>query len=309
MPKLQVNDIEIAYEDHGPPDGSVLLLIHGLGTPLTGWPRSYWKAMVKAGWRVILMDNRDVGQSSAMKGFPLPSLKDLAFASLLKKRITAGYTLNDMAGDAIGVLDALNIAKAHIVGASMGGMIGQILAAQYPERVVSLSAIMTSTGAKHLPGPTLSVQWRLIQRPKNRTPEGLIRHSMKTWALIGSPAYPATEQNLYEYIRGIHTRGVSLAGYMRHMAAIMASGDRTHLVQGVKVPSLIIHGGADRLVPVACGRYLAQHMPGAAYHEVPGMGHDLPDQLAASLTTMILNHARESEGRYEKEDGQELVNR
>ncbi|WP_281648013.1 alpha/beta hydrolase [Parendozoicomonas sp. Alg238-R29] len=301
MPKLKVNDIDIAYEDHGPADGSVFLLIHGLGTPLTGWPRSYWQPMVDAGWRVLLIDNRDVGESSPMKGFPLPSLKDLALASVLKKRISAGYTLNDMATDAIGLLDALNITKAHVVGASMGGMIGQILAAQYSERITSLSAIMTSTGARHLPGPALSVQWRLIQKSKDRSPEGMVRHSMKIWKVIGSPDYPTAEQSLYEYVYGIHKRGVSASGYMRHMAAIMASGDRTPMVQEVQVPSLVIHGSADLLVPVECGRHLAEQIPGTVYHEVPGMGHDFPEQLAPSLTTMILDHARQSENAFQNQ--------
>ena len=293
MPKLTVNGLDIAYEDHGSKDGPVVLYIHGLGTPLTGWPRSYWEPMVAAGCRVLLMDNRDVGQSSPVKGARIPSMKDIVVSSLFRKRMTASYTLDDMSDDAIGLLDGLNIRKAHVIGASMGGMIGQIMAIHHPQRVATLTAIMTTTGARHLPGPTLSVRWRLIQKPKERTRDALVRHGMKTWKVIGSPEYPTPDEHLYDYVHGIHKRGVSSRGYLRHMAAIMASGDRTYQVRELAVPSLVIHGSSDPLVPVECGRHLAAQIPGARLHEIPGMGHDFPEQLAGPISNLILHHTQE----------------
>ncbi|CAM3751897.1 alpha/beta fold hydrolase [Parendozoicomonas haliclonae] len=298
MPSVQVNGLSIAYEDHPPASSSsgsvesapVILLIHGLGTPLTGWPRSYWQPLVNAGCRVLLIDNRDVGQSSRVPDARLPTFKDLAVASLFKKRIKADYTLEDMAADAIGLLDGLNIPKAHVVGASMGGMIGQLLAARYPDRISSLTAVMTSTGAKHLPGPSLSVRMRLLNSPKDRSPENLIQHSMKTWKVIGSPAYPAPDDKLYDYVKGIHQRGISSQGYLRHMAAILASGDRSELMKTVSIPTLVLHGGSDKLVPAACGRQLAGKIPNARYQEFEGMGHDFPEQLAERISGLILEH-------------------
>jgi len=234
---------------------------------------------VARGFRVIRFDNRDIGlsQSFDSAGVPNLALDSLRFA--LGLRVRSAYTLSDMATDSVAVLDVLGIEKAHICGASMGGMIAQRVAARYPQRVKSLTLMMTSSGARRLPGPSLKVRGALISRPKDQRLETIVEHYVNLYGLIGSPAYPAGKDYLRERFTRSVRRSYRPAGTARQMVAIAADGDRTPLLGTLRPPTHVIHGAADPLVPVAAGRDLGARIPGATLDVIDGMGHDLPKEL------------------------------
>lgn len=295
MPRARVNGIQIAYEDEGAESAPTILLIHGLGMPLTGWPHSWRQHLVNQGFRVISLDNRDAGQSEQLDHLGLPSLLDIARASLLRQRIPSPYSLQDMAADALAVLDHLAVHKVHVIGASMGGMISQHLAIHAPARIKSLTAIMTMSGNRTLPQPALKVQWLMLTKPRHGDRQALISHSEKLWRAIGSPAYPPSETQLRNHINGLLDRGLHPAGAMRQLAAILAEDDRSALLRQLDLPTLVIHGADDPLLHVRCGRQLAEQIPGAHLHIEPGMGHDLPEALDSTLLPLISAHIKAAE--------------
>lgn len=293
MPAVNVDGLSLTYETHGDPDGTPLLLIMGLGLQLVSWPETFCRGLVEQGFYVIRFDNRDSGLSSKMDHFGKPNLALAAVKALLRLPLSSAYTLDDMASDAVGLLSALGIDRAHIVGVSMGGMIAQIIAARHSHRALSLTSIMSSSGRRSLPGPTMAARRVLLARPANpHDLDCVITHLMHTFRVIGSPGYPTPDDVLYERIAATVKRNVCTAGTARQLLAIAASGDRVSLLKSIRVPSLVVHGTHDPLVPVACGRDTARLIPGAVLHEIDGMGHDLAPGLVPVLLRLIGEHCR-----------------
>ena len=277
--QLSANGIRLEVEDHGPPHGEPLLLVMGLGMQLLGWHEDLVALLVGRGFRVIRFDNRDIGLSQRFDEHGVPNLALDSLRYALGLRVRSPYTLQDMAADALGILDALGIASAHICGASMGGMIAQRMAAIAPGRVRSLILMMTSSGARRLPGPTLKVRSAMISRPSSQTVEGIVEHYVRLYALIGSPAYPSPPAWLRERFTTSVKRSYRPAGTARQMVAIAADGDRSPVLGSIRMPTRIIHGRADPLVPVAAGHDLKAKIRAAQIDIVEGMGHDLPTPL------------------------------
>jgi pimeloyl-ACP methyl ester carboxylesterase len=277
--QLSANGTRLEVEDHGSPAGEPLLLVMGLGMQLLGWHEDFVARLVERGFRVIRFDNRDIGLSQSFDHLGVPSLALESLRHALGLRVRSPYALADMAKDAIGILDALGIEAAHVCGASMGGMIAQHMARIAPTRVKSLTLMMTSSGARHLPAASLKVRGALISRPPANTVEGIVEHYVKLYALIGSPAYPSPPAGLRERFTVSVRRSYRPAGTARQMVAIAADGDRSPLLGAIRMPTQIIHGVADPLVPVAAGHDLKAKIPEAKIDLVEGMGHDLPTPL------------------------------
>lgn len=293
MPAIDANGITLAYETQGDPRHEPVLLIAGLGLQLTDWPDEFCESLVDQGYYVIRFDNRDSGLSTKMDQYGKPDLA-LAFAkSMFFMPLLSGYSLYDMAKDAVCLLDALGVQKAHVVGASMGGMIAQIIAATRPDRTLSLTSMMSTSGRPGLPGPTLAAHSALLSRPDNPGDiDSVIDHFVRAYRTIGSPHYPTPEWLLRRRVSISVLRSFFPRGTSRQLMAVAMSGDQVALLSTVRVPTLVIHGTHDPLVPVACGRDTARWVRGAILHEVEGMGHDLPPGLDAELAEMIAAHCR-----------------
>ena len=294
MPVAQNKDVSLTYETQGDPANPAILLIMGLGMQLTSWPEIFCQGLVERGFYVVRFDNRDAGLSTKMAHLGKPNLLLSYLKTILHLPLSAGYKLDDMAADAIAVLDAANIRKAHIVGASMGGMIAQIVAARYPERTLSLTSIMSTSGRRGLPGPTPEARRAIMSRPATPNDlESVIRHLSNTFRTIGSPKFPTPDAELRARILTSIRRNVNPAGVLRQLAAIAASGDRVELLKGLRTRTLVIHGTSDPLVPVTGGRDVASLVPGAVLREIEGMGHDFPPSLNDTLVQMIVAHCVE----------------
>ena len=290
MPTVAANGLKLAYETFGNPAHPPLLLIMGLGAQMILWPEDLCERLAAGGYHVVRFDNRDIGLSDKLDHLGRPRLMRAGLAHTLRLPLSAPYRLDDMARDTIGLMDALNLASAHVVGLSMGGMIAQLVAALAPQRVRTLTLMMTSSGNRRLPGPSLKLQLRLVRRPEGSDREALIRHAMQTWQIIGSPAYPPEPADLRRKMERHHDRSFHPRGIARQTLAIMASPSRVPLLKKIVAPTLVIHGDADPLVPVAAGRELARVIPGARLEIVPGMGHDLPTPLLPRFAGLILDH-------------------
>lgn len=291
LPSIKTNGVTLTYETQGNPADPPLLLIMGLGMQLTSWPDSFCNALVARGFYLIRFDNRDSGLSTKLQQHGVPNVKVAFVKSMLRLRVASGYTLGDMARDAVGLLDALNIRKAHIVGASMGGMIAQIIAAENPERTLSMTSIMSTSGRRGLPGPKKEVRDAMLSRLGDPDDVNeVINRTVRFLQLIGSPRYPIPAGALAERVVASIRRNVSPDGVTRQLHAVIASGDRVSLLKRIRAPSLVIHGSADPLVPIACGRDTAQLIPEATLREIDGMGHNFPPQLDEVLSAMIEAH-------------------
>jgi pimeloyl-ACP methyl ester carboxylesterase len=267
----QVGDVELAYETFGDPAHPAMLLVMGLATQMLGWRAGFCEALAERGFRVIRFDNRDVGRSTRFSSHRPPTRSQL----LRRDASAAAYSLADMADDGVGLLDVLGIARAHVVGASMGGMIAQTIAFRHPERVLSLVSIMSNTGARWSGQPSLSTYSVLLKRaPRDR--EGFVAHQMDVLARIGSPGFERDEDDQREMAGASYDRGHDPASAGRQLAAIIASGDRTDDLARIDVPALVIHGTKDKLVAPSGGRATAKAIPGARLVTIDGMGHDLP---------------------------------
>lgn len=286
-----VNGISITFEDKGPRDAPVILLVMGLGGQLTLWPDEFVDALNARGFRTIRYDNRDVGLSTRFDAAGVPNLKWMFVKSLLRLPVRSAYTLADMAADGVALLDDLGIARAHIVGVSMGGMISQHIAARYPDRVLSLTSVMSTTGNPRLPRAQREAMQVLTSRPMSGDPEDLIAYSVRAAKVIGSPGYPPDEERLQRRVRSDFERGWYPQGVARQMAAIVADGDRRPMLKSIGAPTLVIHGEGDPLVPLAGGRDTADNIRGARLLTIPGMGHDLPLGLVDTLADAIAGHA------------------
>ena len=291
MPTLKANGIDIFYDEFGAPDAPVILLIMGLATQMIAWPESLCEALAARGFRVIRFDNRDIGLSTKMENAPLKSLPWAILKWRIGLKVRSAYSLEDMAADAIGLLDALKIDKAHIVGASMGGMIAQIIAAKHPERCLSLTSIMSTSGARNLPHPTKAVQAAMTaRRPPANDAEAVIQFGMHMLRTIGSPGYPTPEPELRAFVIRALKRSAYPPGFVRQLMAVMANGSRVNLLKTIRVPTLVLHGEADPLVPVEGGRDTARYISGAKLVTYPGWGHDLPTELVPRLVDAVAGH-------------------
>lgn len=290
--RVSANGIGIEIDDQGAPDGEALLLIMGLGMQLIGWPDELVQMLVSRGFRVVRMDNRDAGLSQGFDHLGVPSMARVMLRHVLHLPVPAPYGLADMAGDALGVLDALGIARAHVCGASLGGMIAQHLASSHPARVKTLTLMMTTSGARHLPQPALRVRRALLRRPDGSDPAAVVAHLQRLLTLIGSPAYPPDPERLRTRLQASVQRAWRPAGTARQLVAVIADGDRSSLLPRIEAPTRVIHGEADPLVPVAAGHDLGARIRAAVVDIVPGMGHDLPLQLLPRLAEAIADNAR-----------------
>ena len=296
MPKTTANGIEIHYEEQGDPAAPAMLLIMGFGAQLTLWPDELVEALAAQGFRVIRYDNRDVGLSQKFDGVKAPGLVKMTLLSKIGFTPKVPYTLADMADDGVGLLDALGIERAHIVGASMGGMIAQHVAARHPDRCLSLTTVFSTTGNPKLPPARPEAMKALVTRPDSTDVEVLVEHGMMLARTIGSPGYPAPEDRLRERTLASVRRSFYPEGPTRHLSAIVADGDRRAMLRDIAVPTLVLHGEDDPLVPCEGGRDTAASIPGAKLKTIPGWGHDLPLELVDELAGAIGEHARQNGG-------------
>lgn len=274
--KISANGLQIEVDIQGPAGGEPLLLIMGLGMQLIGWPDELVQMLVDKGFRVIRHDNRDVGLSQGFDEFGTPNLLAAALRQRLGLPLQSPYRVADMAADALGVLDALGVRRAHVCGASMGGMIAQHLAAKHPRRVKSLTLVMTTSGARNLPQARLAVQRAMLSRPAAGDEAAYVARTQQLLALIGSPAYAADPQRVHQRLQASFRRAYRPAGTARQLMAVIADGDRSPLLRHVVAPTWVMHGAADPLVPVDAAHDLARKIVGAEIDVIPGMGHDLP---------------------------------
>lgn len=270
MPKAQANGIEIYYETFGVAANPPILLINGLGSQMTRWPEAFCEKLTAKGYFAIRYDNRDVGLSTWLK--PGDS-----------------YRLEDMAADAVGLLDALNIERAHLAGVSMGGMIAQTVAAKYPDRVLSLTSIMSAMGDPEGMRSTPEAGAVLNTPAPDPTKdfEAFVAHGVRNARTIGSPGYPWTDEQIRQRVTSEYQRAYNPAGVARQLAAIRATGDRTEWCRTIACPTVVLHGEADPLVPLAGGQRTAAAIPGAELRVIPGMGHDLPPALYDTVAEAI----------------------
>jgi pimeloyl-ACP methyl ester carboxylesterase len=291
MPRASANGIELEYETFGDQTKPAMLLIMGLGVQMLGWDERFCNMLVDRGFFVIRYDNRDVGLSTHTEG-PIPNPLEL----MAGNTSSAAYTLDDMADDAAGLLDHLGITAAHVAGVSMGGMIGQTLAAKHADRVLSLASIMSTTGNSEVGQPQQAAVAALITpMPADRA--GYIDAAVNAFSIIGSPGYPPDQERLRALIGASYDRSYNPIGFLRQLAGIMASGDRTETLHSIKAPTVVIHGEDDPLIVLSGGEATAAAIPGAKLVKIPGMGHDLPPELWPQFIDEIVeNTARAAVG-------------
>ncbi|WP_426145294.1 alpha/beta fold hydrolase [Polaromonas sp. DSR2-3-2] len=294
--KTRANGIDIEVEDSGAAFDAqgrprpVVLLIMGLGMQLIAWPPALVQALVDAGYRVVRFDNRDAGLSQNFDVLGKPRVLWAGLKYRLGWRIRPPYSLRDMARDALGVLDALNIDQAHVVGASMGGMIAQRLSLLAPGRVPSLTSLMSSSGARGLPGPSPEVSRVLMRRPAGKGLDAAIDHLVRVFKTIGSPGFALSDAEWRDLVRTAARRSFYPVGILRQMVAVLADRTRADELASIKVPTLVVHGRADPLVPFACGEDTARRIPGARLAGIDGMGHDLPPGVVERLLALLIPH-------------------
>jgi pimeloyl-ACP methyl ester carboxylesterase len=285
--------IDIAYQRLGNCDAPVVLLIMGVGAQYIHWPEAFCHALAEGGLQVIRFDNRDVGLSTHMTDAPPPNLP----AALAGDLSSVSYTLSDMAADAVGLLDVLGFEKAHVVGASMGGAIAQTMAIEHPDRVHSLTSMMSTTGNMSVGQPSPEVLRAVFSGPPAITRDEMIQQRLRAVRAVGSPAYPNDEHEVAAKAGRAYDRSHDPIGVARQAIASVASGDRTERLRLLAVPTLVIHGVADRMCDVSGGRATAEAIPGAELVLIEGMGHDLPPGLRSQLAQRITGFVWRADGR------------
>ncbi len=292
MPTIHANKIELYYEGNGPAGAPVILLVMGLGTQMIAWPDDFIQGLVKSGFRVIHYDNRDIGLSSRLDGAAAPNLIWAMVAARFRLPLQVAYTLNDMAADGIGLLDALGIKKAHVVGASMGGMIAQLIAATYPDRVLSLTSVMSTSGRPGLPGPDAALRKRLMaKRPPNPSRDEAVAFGAEGLQAISYDDAMRAPDAFEAMAARAFDRSYNPMGMKRQLLAIIADGSRVERLKTIKAPTLVIHGAADPLVPLAGSEDIANNVPGAKLEIIDEMAHDLPPSQVGRMVELISNHA------------------
>jgi len=287
------NGIRLCYETFGDRSKPPMLLIMGLAAQMIVWDDEFCTRLADRGFWVIRFDNRDIGESTRFPNARAPRFAELLFAQATGLRFRVPYTLRDMANDAAGLLDALGVARAHVVGASMGGAIAQELAIAYPARVRSLTSIMSSTGDPKLPGPRPKALARLGKKvPLDRA--GYVREYVTTWSVLAGEHFPFDADRTARQGAAGYDRGINPAGVSRQMMAIVASGNRTRALRELRVPTLVIHGTADPLIPDPGGRATAAAIPGAQLLLIEGMGHSFPREVWPTIIDAIARHAAQA---------------
>lgn len=281
MPQVKANGLTLEYDDHGRPGDPAVVLIMGFSAQMTMWPMSFVNALTAKGFRVIRFDNRDVGLSTHLSEKGPPDIGAAMMAAMSGQPYAgAAYLLDDMAADVVGLLDGLNIKTAHVVGASMGGMIAQIVAAKHGSRVRSLVSIMSTTHRPGLPQAAPEISAALLTPPASDSRADRIAQFKSMFRTIGSPGFPATEEEIQALAEGVVDRApYDPAGIGRQLVAIMSSQPRHEMLAAVTCPALVLHGEADPLIPIAGGKDTADCIPGAEFVAVPGMGHDFTEAL------------------------------
>ena len=287
MARAKANGIEIEYETAGDPKNPALLLVMGLGGQLTVWPDAFFEGLAARGFYVIRYDNRDTGLSTDFDAAGLPDMAAAMTKLMGGQPIDAPYRLDDLAADAIGLLDALGIQRAHMVGMSMGGMIVQILAAKYPARCHSMVSIMSTSGRRGLPTGNPQTLALLTAQPTSLEREALVAQGLKVRLALAGSGYAEPEAALRAFVERNVDRRYYPQGAARHYLAVIASGDRVELLKTIKVPTLVLHGDDDPLVPVEAGRDVAALVPGARIETFPGWGHNLPAGFLPTLTDRL----------------------
>ena len=282
----RVGEIELCYETFGDPADPAMLLIMGLGTQMLGWQAEFCEQLAARGFHVVRYDNRDIGRSTILEDYPAPTLGQL----IRRDKRAAAYTLADLAADGVGLLDHLGIERAHLVGASMGAMIAQLIAARRPERVLSLVSIMSNTGSRFSGQPAPST-YRLFLRPLARERKAYIEQAAELFDHIGSRGFEKDDTAFREQLGEMYDRGHNPGSASRQLAAILASGDRTNELRHITAPTLVIHGTDDRLIRPSGGRATARAIPGARLLVIKGMGHDLPRGAWPQLIDAIVENA------------------
>jgi pimeloyl-ACP methyl ester carboxylesterase len=292
MSQARANNLRIEYETFGSPSSPPLLLIIGLGSQLIYWDESICRQLAEAGLYVIRFDNRDVGLSTKMDQAGTPDAMDVIGKLMAGRKVTPPYSIEDMAADAVGLLDALHIERAHICGMSMGGMIAQALAIGYPRRVLSLTSIYSTTGDPHLPRPKPEVMGLLLA-PLPQGREAVIEFNLRIFRAITGPRFGLDERWVRDLLGRAYDRCFYPQGEARQLVAILTQGSRKAALRGVNVPTLVIHGDADPLVPVEAGKDTAEAVPGAKLKIIEGMGHDLPHgELWSQIASDIVLHTK-----------------
>jgi pimeloyl-ACP methyl ester carboxylesterase len=286
----KANGIEIAYDTFGYQSDPPLLLIMGLGVQMIVWDEKFCKQLAARGYWVIRFDNRDVGLSTNFSEAGVPNLSQLTEALSRGEALNVPYTLDDMADDALGLLDILSINSAHVVGLSMGGMIGQIMALRFPERIRTLTSVMSTTGDPNLPPPKPeALEVLVVPIPSERS--AYVEGWLNVWRVLSGPQIPVEEALARKWAESSHERGLNPSGFLRQMAAIMASGSRKDSLKALTVPTLVVHGDADPLVPLECGIDTANSIPDAKLHVIEGMGHALPQAVWSQFIDALASHA------------------
>lgn len=291
MPTVAANGITLAYESAGSASAPAMVLVMGLGMPLVFWPDALVEGLVKAGFRVVRLDNRDCGLSSRVTEGPHVPIPAAMARSMMGLEVHAPYDLADMAADVTGLMDALGIEKAHVVGASLGGMIAQVMAARVPRRVASLVSIMSGSGNPFVSVSRPRALGAILHRPERPGEvDSVTDYLVHVMQVIGSSRYPPEPKALRAHCERVARRGYDSHGIARQMLAMLSSGDRREELARIRVPTLVIHGTDDPLIPKAAGREVARLVPGAKLLEFDGMGHDLPAELVPKIVAAIAAH-------------------
>jgi len=293
MPNVTANGIQIEYDTFGDSSFPVLLLIAGNGAQMIVWDAEFCELLAKTGLFVIRFDNRDAGLSTKFDEAGIPDMMVAVKAAMEGKTVESAYTLDDMADDSVGLLNALGIKKAHICGASMGGMIAQVISYRHPKYAMSLTSIMSTTGNPDLPyGKMDAIAAVVAPAPEER--KAYVEHFVNVWRRIWSPGFPFEEERVRTFMEKSYDRSYCPQGMARQNTAVIASGDRRPLLSSIKVPTLVIHGADDPLIPVEGGKDTARVIPGASLLIINGMGHDMPKKVWSEIADAISHHTAQA---------------
>ena len=292
---MNQHEIKLAYELHGNALNPVVIIVQGLGMPLTATPPELVIKLVEKNLCVLLIDNRDIGQSDIIDKRP-PNIIIEALKYKCGFSVNSFYSLVDMMNDINNLLISINVNTAHIIGVSMGGMIAQLMAIHHPKKIKSLTSIMSTSGNPKLPGPHWEVAKFILSGAKNKNINSPEAFYHRLWKLIGSPAYPRSSQELDEFVERIMSRGMTPGGSVRQILAILSSSNRCADLKKLSLATLVIHGNEDKLVPIECGLDTAKCIPNAELWQIPGMGHDFPYELLTEFTNKIAAHIHTAEG-------------
>lgn len=288
MAQIKAGDITLEVERIGDPADPAIILIAGLGFQLIDWPLSFCERLARHGYQIIRFDNRDVGQSQKLEHFGIPDMAAVLAGKASGNPVAVPYQLLDMAGDVIALMDALSLEKAHITGMSMGGMISQLIAAHYPDRCLSLTSIMSTSGEASVSAPHPEAMAVITGAPASQDKKDIVAFGLKVNDVIGSPDYRWDRGDLTRHIEACIDRGYCPSGYLRQMSAVFSAEPRRELLAALSLPTLVIHGLDDLLVPASGGQDVADHVPDAQLALVPGMGHDLSPALCAHLANIMV---------------------